>query len=130
MRSSIGGERSWASSNVSTTGSARDERLDEPHESSLHVLDEGRLVDGLGHAEAEAEPCGDPLALAGVTAPLDQIAQALDRSLRRIVLVDARQVAHDRRDGSEAGAAGCHLPVPVQHRDVGVESRHELVGEA
>jgi hypothetical protein len=81
-------------------GQARAEPVDQMQETRLHVLDEGRFVDrALGQPQAEPQPGRHALGLRGIAAAVDELAQAPQRDLGRVIVVDARELAGDRGDG-------------------------------
>ena len=110
--------------------SSRPETLDQRQEPALHVLDEDRLL-ALGGAEPdrEAELPGDPLRLARVAAAVHDVLQPAHRLVRRHVVLDAGDLADDRRHGRERGGVAVGLRPSAEDGDVLVESGEELIGE-
>ena len=102
--------------------------IDEP---GLDVMHEGRFVDPvLGRAEQQPEPVHDLVALRAIAPALDELRQPPPCLLRRIAVLDPRELGDDGRDGGERRGVGVGPSRAVQDPDVGLESGHELVGEA
>src|SRR5713226_599967 len=125
IRSSIGGFRSCASSNMIAGQS-----IHHSDEARLYVVHEGGLVGSFGEAEQEPQALRRSFRLRGVAASIHEFAQQTPNLLRRIAGIDARQVPDDGGHRREGGGVRVRTGLAAEDDHGGADARRQLVDQA